>query len=57
MTEADEIALNIVASGYRARSRDEALLLTTRFMGTPREIGYQLHDNIADAIEKWSPTA
>lgn len=57
MSEADEIAENIAkAFGSRPRTWDEARLLVTRFYGTPAEIGYQLHDNIAEGLlDKFTP--
>lgn len=53
MSEADEIAYNIVkAFGRKPKDRAEARLLVTRYMGAPKEVGYQLHDNVADAMMK-----
>ena len=51
MTEADEVAESIAkAFGGKPKTWDEARLLVTRYMGTPAEVGHQIHDNVAEAL-------
>jgi hypothetical protein len=55
MSEADEIAKNIIKMCARKPANQyESLVLTTAYMGPPSEVGYQLHDNIAEAIWRLS---
>lgn len=53
MSEADEVAQNIIkAFGRKPKDRAEARFLVTRYMGEPKDVGFQLHDNVADAMMK-----
>lgn len=46
-SEADEVAANIKA---RVTTFSEAVAEISRVMGPPSEVGYQLHDNLAEAL-------
>lgn len=51
MTEAEEIAWNIADTlDEKPTTWEGAVQAVTKFMGTPDEVGHQLHDNVAAAL-------
>jgi hypothetical protein len=47
-TEADDVAENMNVSGIVTMADAEAYVRRT--MGTPEEVGYQIFDNVAEAL-------